>query len=67
MDNQGSFFARATQYFGDSVDELKKVSCPTRQETTQATIVTSLIIVGLALLVALMDLVFQKIMSVVIG
>ena len=67
MESQGSPIARASQYLSDSVDELKKVSSPTRQETIQATIVTVLIIVFLAVTISLMDLVFQQLMKAVIG
>lgn len=67
MENQSSFFARASEYLSGSVDELKKVSSPTRQETTQATIVTIVIVMGLALIVALMDLIFRQIMTAVLS
>ena len=67
MENQGSFVARASEYLSSSVEELKKVSSPTRQETIQATIVTVIIVMGLALIVALMDLIFRQIMSAVIS
>ncbi len=67
MENQGSIFARSSQYLSDSVDELKKVSSPTRQETVQATIVTALIILVLALIISGMDLIFRQIMSAVLS
>lgn len=52
-----------SQYFSDSVDELKKVSAPTRPEAMQATVVTVFIVVFIGVLVALMDLVFGKLMA----
>ena len=66
MENQGSVFARTSQYFSDSFAELKKVGSPTRQETVQATLVTIFIVMALSVIVALMDLVFKHIMDAVL-
>lgn len=63
METDQSSLKRASQYFTDSVEELKKVSAPTRQETWQATIVTILIISFVALVVACMDLIFGQALS----
>lgn len=63
MEEGQSAVKRVTQYFTDSVEELKKVSAPTKQETWQATVVTVLIIGFVALVVALLDMIFGGMMS----
>ena len=50
-------------FFSESVEELKKISTPSRQETFQATLVTILMVVFMALCVFLVDLLFNGIMS----
>ena len=45
-----------------SVEELKKVTYPTRQETTQATLVTLLIIVFVAGCLFVLDLILNQLM-----
>ncbi|MCB0331683.1 MAG: preprotein translocase subunit SecE, partial [Bdellovibrionales bacterium] len=45
-------------FLNESVEELKKVSVPTRQETIQATIVTMIIMVFVALCLFLLDFLF---------
>lgn len=59
----GSFVARGTRYIQGSVDELKKVSFPTRQETFQATLVAVIIVIFVATIVALLDLLFGRVMA----
>ncbi|WKZ56303.1 MAG: preprotein translocase subunit SecE [Bdellovibrionota bacterium] len=54
-------------FLRDSIDELKKVSTPTRAETMQATVVTMIIIVFLSICLALIDAVFNWLMGRVIG
>ena len=53
-------------FFSESLHELKKITFPTRQETFQATIVTVLIVVFMAMCVFLVDLVFNGIMSAIV-
>jgi|GEM_PF-5001521 len=67
MGNELGGIKLAPQYFRDCVEELKKVSAPTRAETWQATLVTILIIAFVALVVACMDLIFGQIMSLLLG
>ena len=55
---KGSIFSRGNQYISGSVEELKKIHTPTRQEAFQATMVTMIIVVFISVVVALMDLVF---------
>lgn len=61
-----SLVAQATGYFSASVGELKKVSTPTRQETIQATIVTLVIMIVVALCLFVLDMVFGRIMTAVL-
>lgn len=66
-EKQGSVLTRVPDYFTQSVEELKKVTHPTRQETIQATMVTFLIIVFVALCLFLLDLVFNQLMLAVLS
>jgi preprotein translocase SecE subunit len=54
---------KGTGFFHDCMDELKKVSKPTRQETIQATIVTIILMLFIAVALGLMDVVFYNLMS----
>lgn len=67
MSNGESIVARTSRYFSESVDELKKVSSPTRQETTQATVVTIFLIMFVAIVVALLDVLFGRVMSAILS
>jgi preprotein translocase SecE subunit len=67
MEGEGNIVQRSSRYFAESVEELKKVSSPTRQETVQATIVTTFIVVLVATVVALMDVIFGQIMRAVLS
>ena len=50
-------------FLSESIEELKKITTPTRQETIQAMIMTVMIIIFMSLCVFLLDLVFNGIMS----
>lgn len=54
-------------YLGDSINELKKVTFPTRAETRQATLVTLFIVLFVSLCLFLLDMVFFRLMSAVLG
>lgn len=62
----GNPVARTVGFFRDSVDELKKVTHPTRQETTQATIVTLLIMFFVSICLFLFDWICTQIMNFVL-
>lgn len=53
-------------FLSDCREELHKVTKPTRQETMQATLVTLVIMFFLAGTLALLDVVFNRLMSVVL-
>ena len=55
--------SRGMEFFSDSVEELKKVTAPTKQETIQATVVTLFIIVFVSLCLFLLDVVFNQLMK----
>lgn len=59
----GSFVSRGTGYVTDSIDELKKVQTPTRQEAFRLTGVVVLIIVFISMCLFVMDLVFNWLMG----
>lgn len=58
-----SFFSRARGYLSGSVDELKKVQSPTRQEAMKMTGVVVMIIAFISLCLFVMDLSFNWLMS----
>lgn len=62
-----SFISRSVGYVSDSVEELKKVQSPTRQETMRLTGVVVLIIVFISMCLFVMDLVFNWLMTALIG
>ena len=64
---EGSVLTRAPNYFAASIEELKKVTHPTRQETTQATMVTFLIILFVAICLFLVDVVFNQLMLAILS
>lgn len=54
-------------YLADSLEEVKKVSFPTRQETFQATFVTLAIMVIVSLTLFVLDFVISRLMSALIS
>jgi preprotein translocase subunit SecE len=62
-----SIVSRSAGYFADSIEELKKVQSPTRQETMRLTGVVLLIIVFISMCLFVMDLTFNWLMSKMIG
>ena len=62
-----SLMTQTKGFIDGSMDELKKVSTPTKQETIQATLVTCFIILFVAGCIALIDLVFNNLMGAVLS
>lgn len=62
-----SFVSRGVNYLTGSVEELKKVQSPTRQETLRLTGVVVLIIVFVSMCLFVMDLSFDWLMRKMIG
>ena len=62
-----SFVSRAKGYVSGSIEELKKVQSPTRQEAMKMTGVVVLIIVFISLCLFVMDLAFNWLMGKMIG
>jgi preprotein translocase subunit SecE len=60
------FVGKAQEYVTESVDELKKVTKPTFAEAKQATIVTVLLVVAVAIIISIFDLAFSQLMKVFI-
>ena len=48
-------------FLAESIEELRKVTTPTRQEAIQATMVTLVIVVFVAFCLFFMDLIFSKV------
>ena len=65
--SSGSIIARSSAYISESVDELKKVHTPTRQEATRLTGVVLLIIVFISMCLFVMDLTFNWLMTEIVG
>lgn len=51
------------EFFRSSVEEIKKVDAPTRQETIQATVVVMVIMFLMAAYLGLLDLIFNEVMQ----
>jgi preprotein translocase SecE subunit len=58
-----NYIGMGIQFLRDAVSELKKVYRPTRQETTQATMVVFAMIFGFAVFLGLIDFLLGKIMQ----
>jgi preprotein translocase SecE subunit len=58
--------AKVRDFWRGCVEELKKVSKPTRQETIQATVVTLILMLFVAMALGLMDVIFYNLMSAVL-
>lgn len=67
VEKKRSVFLDAIQFIRESKEELKKVHCPTRQETIQATVVTLFIMVFVSLVLFVLDLVLGRLMGALIG
>jgi preprotein translocase subunit SecE len=59
--------SRGANYVTESIEELKKVQSPTRQETLRLTGVVVLIIVFISMCLFVMDLTFNWLMGKMIG
>ena len=57
---------RTSGFITDCKEELRKVSHPTKQETTRATLVTLFMVTFVAATLALFDLVFHQLMMVLL-
>lgn len=66
-EKSASIFVRGSEYFHESVDELRKVSKPTKQETMQFALVSVFIIFFIAVSLMVLDFFFSRIMTVVLG
>ena len=64
---QDGFVSRGASYVSESIDEVKKVQTPTRQETMRLTGVVVLIIVFISMCLFIMDLTFNWLMGKMIG
>lgn len=51
------------KFFSESIAELKKISFPTRKETTQATMVTLIILGFVSLFLFLVDVVWSRVVT----
>ena len=59
---RGGFVTRPIGFLKESLEELKKVTFPTRQETTQGTIAAVFIIIFVACCLGFLDWVFVNLM-----
>lgn len=60
--SQSSGVSRGFGIVRDSLDEIKKVTTPTRQETIQATIVTMFVVSIVSILLFCLDFLFNRLM-----
>ena len=59
--------ALTLRYFGDIVSELRRVTWPTRQETTRLTIMVIAVAATIGLFLGLVDMAFSRIIVVILG
>lgn len=59
--------ALTLRYFGDIVSELRRVTWPTRQETTRLTIMVIMVSAVIGLFLGLVDMAFSRIFGIVLG
>ena len=55
------------RYFGDIVSELRRVTWPTRQETTRLTIMVIAVAATVGLFLGIVDMVFSRLIGVILG
>lgn len=59
--------SQGTSFVQESVQELKKVQFPTKQETIQTSIIVIVMLVAVAAFLGFWDMVFSEVMSNVLG
>ncbi len=59
--------ALTLRYFGDIVSELRRVTWPTRQETTRLTIMVIAVAATVGLFLGLVDMAFSRLIIVILG
>jgi len=62
-----NIFITSREYLSEAYGELKKVTYPTKQETTQAAIVTIVLIVTVAIVASLFDVIFGQLMKAILA
>jgi preprotein translocase subunit SecE len=65
--SSGSVVTNTLGYFSDSFAELKRVTYPTKAETIQATVATLAIILFVSVCLFVLDLIFGRLMEVVLS
>lgn len=55
------------RFFGEVVSELRKVTWPTRQETTRLTLLVLVVSVAIGVFLGVIDIAFARLFSVVAG
>ena len=55
------------RYFRETVGELRKVNWPTRQETTNLTIVVLIVLVVMSTFLGTLDVLFNRLIGLLVG
>ena len=63
INESGSALSQASNYITGSIEEFKKVSTPTKQETMQATLVTLIIVGFVSISLFFMDVIFGRVVA----
>lgn len=58
---------RIQRFFKETVGELRKVSWPTRKEATNLTIVVLIVMLAMSGFLGLLDFLFSKLFSLILG
>jgi len=65
--NQESLVGKGTRFLSECNDELRKVVRPNRQETIQATLVTLVIVIFVAVVLSASDLIFGWLLKLILA
>ena len=60
-------FSKATNYFKQSYQEMKKVAWPTKTETTKHTLLVIGISLGVAAFLGAFDYLFSELLRIIVG
>lgn len=67
LDNESTRRAFSVRFFGEVYSELKRVTWPTREETTRLTIMVVAVAAAVGVFLGLVDIGFSRLISVIIG
>jgi preprotein translocase subunit SecE len=67
VDNESTRRAFSFKFFGEVYSELRRVTWPTREETTRLTIMVLAVAAAVGVFLGLVDIGFSRLISVILG